>query len=451
MKIVILGAGETGSYAASVLSQDEHDVTLLDRDPKVLEQASREIDVETILSGPSWRLLTTLMERKPDLFFAATGCDETNLAACALAKNLGFPKTVARIKSREYLQCPKLDLARLFYVDHFIGAEMLSAQNLFNILIHSSDIAFEHFAQGAILMRTIQIPDLWDKGGQPIRSLNLPEGLIACLIRRKLADGEQILIPHGNDHILPGDEATLVGEAKIMDSLHDLFSIPERKLRSVVLVGGSSPALHLSHFLIQQKVSIRIIEKDAARCHELADLLPQATIIHRDGRDPQIFIEEEIENADAIVACTNDDGTNLLIASMGKHQGCPKAIAVANNPAFTPLIEKSGIFPAMSARVNVANRLLSILHEKTVLSISSLSNDAAKIVELKVSPASKLIGIPLSNLSEQFPKDLLIAVIANHGQVMVGRGHSILCPDDTVVAICSPHGIEPLQSLFSSK
>jgi trk system potassium uptake protein TrkA len=449
MKIVILGAGQTGSYAALVLSQEEHDVTLIDKDPKVLEQVSRETDVATLLASEmNSRFFSTLTEEKPDLFFAATGNDETNLVACALAKNLGFPKTVALIKSRGYLQFPKLDLARLFYVDQFIGAEMMAAQELFKILIHSGDIAFEHFAHGAVVMRTIQIPDRWDKGGEPIRDLNLPQGLIAGLIRRKMGEGEEILIPHGEDHLLPGDEVTLVGEAKVMEKLHDLFSIPERRLKSVVIVGGSAVALHLSHFLLQQKVSVRIIEKSALRCHELADLLPEAIIINRDVQDPLVFVEEQVEASDALVSCTSDDGTNLLISSMAKHQGCPKSIALANNPTFIPILERSGVIPAMSARVNVANRLLSILHQETILSITSLSNDAAKIVELKVSPQSKLVGIPLANLN--LPKDFLIAVIENHGRVMVGHGKCILCPDDTVIALCAPHRIEHLQSLFSS-
>lgn len=452
MKIVILGAGETGGYAASVLSQEEHDVTLIDRDPKILEQISRETDVETILSsGVSWKLFASLLERKPDLFFAATGHDETNLIACALAKNIGFPKTVARIKSLDYLQCPKIDLARLFYVDHFIGAEMLSAQNLFKILTHSGDVAFEHFAHGAIWMRTIQVPDKWNRGKDPIRELNLPEGLIACLIRRKSGDVDQVLIPHGNDCILPGDEITIAGEASAMEKLHQIFGIPEHHVKSVILVGGSTPALYLSHYLMQQKVAVRIIEKNLARCRVLSDLLPNATIINRDGLDPLILVEEQVENADAMVCSTADDGTNLLIASMAKRQGCLKAIALANNPAYIPLIETAGVMPAMSARVNVANRLLSILHQETILSITSLSNNAAKIVELKVPSSSKLVGIPLSELSSRLPKDLLIAVIENHGRVMVGRGNSILCPDDTVIAICSTHGVEQLQALFAGK
>jgi trk system potassium uptake protein TrkA len=439
MDIVILGAGETGSYVASVLSQEEHNVTVIDQDKKQLEKVGRECDVATIHAKIS--CLKDLAESKPDLFFAATGHDETNLVACAIAKNMGFPKTVARIRSKDFL-----GFNRLFAVDYFISPEVLAAQDLLKMLAHPGDLAVEHFAHGAIQMRTIQIPDRWDKGGTTIANLSLPGDLIAGLIRRKMVDGETVLIPHGGDHILPGDQVTLVGDAKAMHNLHEIFQAPERAIRSVMIVGGSPVAAHLAHFLCQQKIAVRLIEKDQNRCEELAELIPQATIIHRDGKDASFLRSEKIDKADALITCTHMDETNVLIASLARQLGCPKAIAQITNSALIPILEKVGVTPALSAKVNVANRILSILDEETTLSVASLSCDAAKIVELKVPPFSKLVGIPLSEL--KLPKGLLIAVIESQGRVVVGRGNRILCPEDIVIAICHPLQVPKLQQLF---
>jgi trk system potassium uptake protein TrkA len=442
MKIVILGAGKTGRYAAAALSQEQHDVILIDRDAKVLEQISREIDVATLLSTmPNLSVFTSLLEMKPDLFFAATGSDETNLVCCSLAKNLGISKTVAKVSSSAYLESDRINMGRLFYVDHFIGAEMLCAQDLFKLLTHTADTAFQHFAHGTIIMRTIKIPDHWKKGDVQIKELKLPQGLIAGLIRRD----EEILFPHGDDLIKPGDHATLIGKANVINYLHDLFDITEKRVKSAVLIGGSAVAVHLTHLLQEQHISVKIIEKCPVRSRELADELPKATIINRDGKDFSALIEEGVQSADALVSCTEDEGTDLLISSMAMQIGCPKAIALVGNPACIPLFEKAQVTPALSSRVNVVNRLLSILHHSTI-SVGSISNDAAKIVELKVSPSSKLIGMPLSSM--KLPSDLLIATIENHGKVMIGQGSSILCPDDTVVAICSPSRLEQLQQLF---
>ncbi len=447
MNIVILGSGKTGSYVAATLSAEGHNVIVIDKDLSALESLGREIDVGTIhTSAPNAKLFDDLKEKQQDLFFAATGDDETNLVCCSIAKNLGFTKTICKIHRKDFLDHPRLDFERLFFVDYFISPEILAAQDLFKTLIHSADLAVEHFAHGAIQMRTIQIPERWDRGGTPIAHLMLPEDLIAGLIRRKMTDGEKVLIPHGQDHILPGDQLTVVGGAKVMHQLHDIFQSPDSRIRSVVIIGGSAVAIHLAHFLHQQKIAVRIIEKELARCEELAQLLPYTTIIHRDGRDPQLLQSERIQDADALISCTHFDETNLLVASLAKELGNPKAIAQITDVRLLPILEKVGVLPALSARVNVANRILAILDEGTTLSVASLSGDAAKIVELKVSPSSTIVGIPLSDLD--LPKGLLIAVIESQGRVMVGKGNRVLCPDDTVIAICHPLQIPKLQQLF---
>jgi trk system potassium uptake protein TrkA len=295
-------------------------------------------------------------------------------------------------------------------------------------------------------MRTIQVPDLWDKGGLSIAHLPLPEELIAGLIKRKTADGELILIPNGADHILPGDQVTVVGEAKVMHQLHQIFRSKSNKVKSVMLAGGSSVAIHLSNLLLEQKIDVRLIEKDLSRAELLAELLPGATIINRDGRDPQILKSEQVQLADAFIACTHFDETNLLIGGLAKKFGAEKVIAQVTSKELVPIFEKLGVIPALSPRVAVANRILSILDEETTLSVRSLSADAAKIVELKISPSSKAIGVPLSDL--KLPKGILIAVIESSGKVLIGRGNRVLYPDDIVIAICSSAQIPVLQGLL---
>ncbi len=93
MNIVILGAGEIGTYLAQTLSKEEHNVIMIDQDPKPLEKLARIADVATrVGSGTDWHLLEELLEQSPHLFLALSSNDETNLVACTIAKNLGYPK-----------------------------------------------------------------------------------------------------------------------------------------------------------------------------------------------------------------------------------------------------------------------------------------------------------------------------------------------------------------------
>ncbi len=447
MNIVVLGAGKTGTFVASVLSQEEHNVILIDCDAMALEKAGREMDVATVHGkAPSRKLFIELAGQKPDVFFAATGNDETNLVSCSMAKQMGFPKTIARVKSSDYLEQGPLDFGRIFSVDHFIGAELLAAQDLFKVLVHTGDLAVEHFAHGAVQMKTILIPQKWDRSHLTIQELGLPEELIVALIHRMKEEKAEEIIPHGDDQILAGDEVTLIGEAKVMNQLHEIFQIEEKKVRSIILVGGSAIALHLASFLLRQKIQVRIIESDPLRCNELADLLPQATIINRDGKDSSLLVAERVKDADALVACLEEEGTNFLIASLAKKLGCGRSIALISDPALAPLLETLEVTPALTAKANLTNKILSVVHQDTLLSITSLTHSENKIAELKVASNSKIIATPLAGL--KLPKNLLIAVIERQGKVTIGKGNSMLAAGDIAIAVCRPEHIDYLQNLF---
>ncbi|NGX48641.1 MAG: Trk system potassium uptake protein TrkA [Candidatus Anoxychlamydiales bacterium] len=456
MNIVILGAGEIGSYLAKVLANEQHSVTLIDKDPIILEKVSEKADVATLLGyGSRWKILDALIENEPDIFIAMTGDDETNLVSCAIAKNLGYPKTVSRVKEIGFLARSRLDFGRLFYVDHFIGAEVLAANDILKSIINPEDIAIENFAHGAIQMRTIVIPQKWGKTDISLNSLDLPEEMIIGLIRRKKKDPkdpnkfiEKIIFPHGTDHIEVGDEVTVLGETKFMQDIHNFFKIEQKKAKSVVIVGGSSVGVRLAHILELRNIHVKIVEQDENRCKEIADLLPKSTVINEDGKNLDFFASEQISDVDAFVVCTNRDEENFLIASIGKYVGCKKVISLISNTSFASILKSLDIKYAVSERVNIANRILSIIHEEKIISIASLCDNKAKVLEIKVSEDCNLVGIPLSELSAKLPKNLIISAIENRGRVMIGKGNRIISPGDTLILNTSPEIIAQLQDLF---
>lgn len=450
MNIVIVGAGNIGAHIAATLSDEEHNVFLIDQDARVLERLSRGIDVATIPGfATDWKLLEELRENEPQFFIALTGDDQTNLAACAIAKNLGYPKTIARVTETSFVTKSSLDFGRLFYVDYFIAAELLAAHDILKSVISPSDLMIENFAHGAIQMRSIVLPENWARPNLPIRELGLPEEMIVGLIRRQLNDQEdEIIFPHGDDHLLPHDEVTIVGDTKIMTNLGDVFGTPKRNLSSVVIVGGSPIAFQLAKVLEKQSVAVKIIERDEGRCNFLAEHLPNSTIINHDGKDLNFLLSEKVQDSGAFITCMNNDESNLLISSLGKQTGCEKVISLISDATLNPILRKLDITAYVSEKVKIANRILSIVHSETIISITSLCDNKAKVSEIKVSSQSELIGIPLSDLGAKLPKDLLIAVIESHGKVMIGKGNRILCPGDTVIVISHPKQINEMQYLF---
>ena len=448
VKVIILGATSMGECIARALSQKEYDVILVDSDQKHLTEIARELEISPLLlESHSPQFFLELAALKPDLLIAARDVDEMNLVSCALAKNSGILKTAALIQTSSYLNPSQIDLSRLFYVDHFLGEDVFLAHNLYKRLSHIDDLGFAHFAHGAVWMRTIKIPTSWKLKGKSLQELKWPETLVAGLIRR----GNAVLFPRGSDCILPGDEVTLLGEAKIMGaSLEELFNLPIKKAKSTLIAGGGESTLHLARLLLKQHVSVRIIEKNEERCRKLSELLPDAIILCEDSTDFDFLREEGIEQVDAFVANELDDAKNLLLGSIAVSLHCKKVIASTRKLELFPIFEKMGIHPVTSSRLEIINRILSILHQKTFLSIGSLSNDVAKIVELKIPSTSKWAGSSIAEISQHLPRESLVGVIENHGRVMIGKGDSILCPDDRVIALCSPHQLDQLRAVFGS-
>ena len=451
LNVVIVGAGEVGRHIAATLAEQDHNVILIDKNEKKLEKAAADIDVAFREgSGTDWQLLDDLLEFSPDYFLAMTNEDETNLVACSIAKQLGYPRTLARVKGNRFLNRTRLDFARLFHIDHFISPELIVANDILKYMLSPGLLAIEMFAHGAVQLRTVVIPEKWPRSSIPLRDLKLPDGIIIALIRRydEMTDEAKVIFPHGEDVILPEDEVTIIGETDRIDHVAHYFGFTQRIIDNVVIVGGSITSLNLAKLLEHRKINVRIIEKDHDKCSWLAENLPNCTIIHRDATDAEFLLSEKIGNTDLLIASTHNDELNLMIALLGKEIGCKDTIVVLTNASYGPLLTRLGINYTASPRLSAANHIVSLLLSGSVSSLVSLYENAAEIMEINVSSNSKIVGMPLSELGPLLPRDFLIAVIQNRGHVMIAKGDRILSPGDTVIVLTNPEHVHELEKIF---
>lgn len=454
MNIVIVGAGGVGRYIALVLSKEEHNVILIDHDPAKLELVSQQLDVGIRQgSGTDWQLMDDLLDLSPDYLLAMTKEDETNLTACAIAKHLGYPNTIARVRDNRFLNRTRLDFSHIFEADHFIGPELLAANDILKYMISPGSLAVENFSHGAVQLRTLAIPDKWKKGDMPLRELELPKGIIVGLVRRFTQEGKgesvrQVIFPHGNDRILPKDEVTFIGETEAISELHHFLGIKHKPIESVVIIGGSLTGMNLAKLLEGRDVDVRLIEKDYNKCRSLAEMLPRTTIIHQNGTNIDFLRSEKIGTAEVLVACTGSDETNLIVGLLGKELGCDDAVAILSNTSFSPLAAKMGITHAVSPRISAADHVLSLITGGRITSLVSFYDNQAEIMEVNVSMDSKVVGIPLSELGPLLPKDFLIAMIQNRGRIMAAHGDRIISPGDSVIVITSPKHVPELENIF---
>lgn len=451
MNIVIIGAGRVGSYLAKVLSEEDFDVVLIDLNPTALDRLTRDVDVAfRVGNGTDWSLLDEVLELSPEFLVAVTGDDEVNLVACNVAKNLGYRRCIARVRGNRFLSRSRLDLARLFRCDELLSPERLAAIDMYKYMSSPGSLAVEFFANGAVQLRTLIIPEKWRQKGILLKDLKLPEGMMVGLIRRTPANQlqKQVIFPHGDDCIEVGDEVTVIGETDVVDDVHLFFGSSRKMVESVIIVGGSLTALNLAILLERKGVSVRIIEKDPKRCAELADRLQQTTVIRDDGSSLDVLRSEKVDRADLVVATTGSDEINIIVALLAKQVGCTDALICLTDRSKVCLVESLGISHTVSPRISIANRILSLLREETVSSMVVLYDHQAEIVELKISADSQLVGIPISELGPQLPQDFLLAVIQNRGRVMIANGNRILSPGDTVIVVTNPKHINEMDKVF---
>lgn len=449
MNIVILGSDHLGVYVASLLAKEEHNVTIIGDDYQKLSKIGKDADFAVAaLDLSHWEVLQEMMQSKPDYFLALSPQDELNLAACAMAKHVGFPNTICKVMHGGYLSSKILDYKSIFCVDHFIGTEILAAYQIFKSLLSPSHLRIEEFAHGSILLKSCTIPKGWKKAGIPLKELQLPPEMVVGLIVRKEGDQEHIIFPHGEDALLEGDQATIIGNTDEMQKIEEIFSCQEKKITSVVIVGGTYVGIQLAYILQKYAIRVIFVEKEEENCERLAHQFPKALILHHDARDIEFLRSESLPQADAFIACMHHDEDNLMVAAMGKEAECKKVIALITDTTLTPILKRVGIEHSFSEKVFTTDRILSILHADNILSICSLADDRAKVVEVKVGEKSKIVGRPISEIGPTLPKEMLIAMIESKGEVSIGKGSSVLSPNDTVVVITRPDKIYEVKALF---
>ncbi len=450
MNIVIVGVGDVGLYIATLLSKQKHNVVLIDKNKSKLEELTWQMDVAIQQgSGTDWQVLDRLLEIKPDLFLALTDQDEVNLVACSMAKHLGYTRTIARVKDKHFLNRTRLDFARLFNVDYFLSPELLVAYDFYKYIVSPGSLAFENFAHGEVQMRTLQIPSTWRYQQQTLSELRLPKGIIVALIYRQQTDEEPTLIfPHGSDYIFPGDEVTLIGERQQMSDIHRFFGIPSKKSDRVFIVGGSLVGINLTRILLEHQIQVCLVDKDSERCKELAREFPECKIIQQDGTNLDFLVSERIKPSDYFIMCTSNDELNVLSGLLAKEAGCKNIALILSHHRFLPLVQHLNIVHVVSPKLAVANQIIALATSQSITSLVSLYENEAEILEIKVSPHSQIVGIPLADIGSRLPKDFLIAMIQNRGCISIAKGNSVICPGDTLIVICNPKYFQELENIF---
>lgn len=447
MKVVIVGAGKMGYTIASLLSNEDFDVVLVDIDADRLEAAKHTLDVLTVTaSGTNAALFEDPDIQGADLLIASTLSDETNMVICTFAKKYGITHTIARIRDMEFMTKGSDFVKQAFGVDQMLNPELITAQEAYRILMTPAALAVEDFADGKVRLYETLVTKDSPYVNIPFKDLRLPEGVLAGIIFRD----HQLIIPHGNDSLQEMDSAYFIGTSKAIESFSMHFVQRDaRKLRRVMIIGAGRTGRALAKMLDEAGMEVKIFDTDRERCRIGAEKLVHGMAICGDGTDMDLLIEEGVEAADVVVALTQDDKLNLMLALLAKHLGANKTAVRVTRNEYAELMKKVGVDIVLSSRLLAASEALAFARRGGIVQVSLLEGAKAEAVEVIIGEGAPVAGIPL--MHADLPKACLVCAYVRDAEAIIPNGATVLQPGDRAVLFMDTKHSQQVMKYFKGR
>lgn len=453
MKIMIAGCGKIGRTITECLTSEGHDVVIVDNNPSVVSELTNVYDVMGVCgNGADCETLETGGVSDVDLFVSVTGSDEFNMLSCFMAKKLGAKNTIARIRNPEYNDESLGFIRQTLDISMPINPELLTANELYNLLKFPAAVKIESFSQRNFEMIEIKLSENSKLDGLSLKMLREKSyaNVLVCAVRR----GDEVRIPDGSFVLHSGDRIGITAEPAEMQRFLKAIGALKRQARSVMILGGSKTAYYLAKQLIASGVEVKIIEQDAAICEALAADLPQAVIINGDGARQELLFEEGIASHDAFVSLTGMDEENMLISYFAASQNVPVVITKINREEMMPLANRLGLDCIVSPNKITSDvlvlyaRALQNSIGSSVESLYKLMDGSVEALEFKVSDGLPFLGIPLKALS--LKPGILIAGIIRDRQTIIPSGADQILAGDRVIVIAAGQPLKNLSDILKA-
>ncbi len=446
MRVVIVGAGKLGYTIAELLSSEQMEVVVVDREESQLTALKNNLDVLTITAnGASPITMDDPDINGADIFIAVTAIDEVNMVACILAKKHGIKHTIARIRDMQFISEAKDYLKKNFDIDLMLNPEMIAAHEIYRILMTPAALDVDEFAGGKIRLFEVKIHKDSKYLDTPFKKLRLPEGVLAGLIFRD----REMIIPHGDDELKVHDNAYFIGFPDAIEKFSSNFvQRDSRKLERVMIIGAGRIGRTLAVMLVKAGVNVKVFEKDRDRCEDMAQLLSGNSIaIYGDGTNVDLLAQEGVASADVVVCLTEDDKLNLMIALLAKHLGAKKTVVRVYRTEYADLIEQVGIDIVISARLLSASEVLAFVRRGGVVSVSILEGARAEAVEVIVQSGARVAGKKLMDV--KLPKSCLVCAYVRKNKAAIPNGNTILLPGDRTILFCLRGSAQEVMTWFN--
>lgn len=450
MNIILVGAGKIGYTLAQNLTQEGHDVTVIDRDEEQIAQVNANLDVMSICGSVDIELLRLAGAENADLLIAVTNSDESNILCCMVAKKLGVPHTIARVRQEEHYQEVIL-LREELGLSMTINPEYMAASEISRVLRFPSAAKVEAFAKGQAELVEFKLAENNPLCGLELKNFHAKfgRGTLICSVHRE----DEVHIPGGDFVLRAGDSVSVVGSPKHIHALFREMNIFKRSSKYVLIVGGGQVGAYLARQLLGMGLHVKILEKDENRALQLKDLLPKAEIAVCDGSRPDILDEEGMPAMDAFVALTGSDEVNIILAACAKNAEVDKVITKVSQSHYIPLAQSFGLEEPVQPRSIIAQHVLRYVRGMEnssgvsgVENLRTIVDGKLEVLEFRASVSSRCVGYTLRDLPIR--RDVLVAAIIRDGKCLIPGGHDEIWAGDSVLAVTTRRGMTHLEDIL---
>ena len=450
MKVIIVGAGEVGFHVASHLTVEKKEVVVIDQNPDAIRRVSDNLDVQVVQgSGGSPVVLEEAGIQNAEIILAVTNSDEANLVACLVANILSpSTKKLARIRDADFDKYHDTFREHAPNIDTIINPEIEVVKTIESMMNVPGAVDVGEFADGRIKFVGIYLDKHSRLAGVklseiPSKTANI-RPLSAAIVRE-----EELIIPRGNDRIMPGDLIYFISEEeKLLDTLA-VFDKFDQPINRALIVGGGRIGFRLASRLEEKAIYCKIIEKNPDRCVHLAEGLNKAVVLCGDGSDQSLLAEENIQDMDVVITLTNDEETNILASLLATRMGAKKSITKISKFSYFPLMKAIGIEQVVSPRLSAINTILQHIRRGKVLSAISIKGEQAEVMEALALAPSGIVDKPLKQIS--FPKGAMVAGIIRKEDIIIPSGDSVIRPDDRIIIFARRQTIPKVEKILSVK
>ncbi len=451
MKIILVGCGKVGRALARQLSEEKHNVTVIDTNPEKIEMITEELDVLGVCgNGASNTILAEAGLDVADVLIAVTGSDELNLLCCVFAKKTGHCHAIARVRNPMYshqLGFIKQQLG----ISTIINPELTAAREISRLLRFPAASQIDTFADGKVRLIKFELLPQHGLDGVALREMGgkLGSDILVCAVER----GQSVSIPNGNFVLKNGDMLSFVATHEKAVEFFRKLHLPTRPVRSALLVGGGTIGYYLAKDLLTHDIQVRIVDKNIDRCETLATDLPGAVVLHGDVADRQFLQTAGMGQAEAFVSITDMDEENILLSMFAKKHTNAKLVTKVNRLEFDDVLDSLNVGSLIYPKYMVCDFVIQYVRAlqngagNNLKTMYRILDDRVEALEFTVDEESGATAATLMDL--KLKPNQLICCIMRGNRVIIPRGSDRIQVGDSVIVVTLEHGLHDIRDILA--